>query len=172
MKNICKVVLAVSVTGFSINSFAQAMAIASTSSTIITPIAITKTVDMNFGNIAVSPAMGGMVVLDPASNRTTGGAGGVTLPVTAGSVSAASFTVAGAASYSYSITLPVSAVNLSSGSNNMNVTNFTSSPAYTGVLGPGGTQTLTVGATLNIAAGQTPGIYPATSPLSVTINYN
>ena len=172
MKNISKVVLAAAVMiGFSTSSFAQATATASASATIITPISITKTIDLNFGNVAVSATTGGTVILDPTGSRTTGG-GGVTLPATTGTVAAASFDVAGAASFTYAITLPTSTVTISSGSNSMNVTTFTSLPSATGTLSSGGTQTLTVGATLAVAAGQAPGSYTNTTAIPVTVNYN
>ena len=173
MKNISKVVLAAAVLiGFSNSSFAQATATASASATIITPISITKTIDLNFGNVAVSATTGGTVILDPTGSRTTGGGGGVTLPATTGTVAAASFDVAGAASFTYAITLPTSTVTISSGSNSMNVTTFTSLPSATGTLSSGGTQTLTVGATLAVAAGQAPGSYTNTTAIPVTVNYN
>jgi hypothetical protein len=85
---------------FSVHSFGQVSATATASATIITPIAISKTVDMNFGNIAVS-GTGGTVVLAPAGTRTS--TGGVTLPVVAGTVAAASFTVTGLSTYTFSI---------------------------------------------------------------------
>src|SRR5580698_2059233 len=133
MKNIVKVIAAaVVVLGCaSTSSFAQASATASCSANIITPITITKTVDMNFGNVAVSATTAGTAVLAPAGTRTTGGAGGVTLPATIGTVAAASFTVAGQASYTYAITLP-SSCTISSGSNTMAVSGFASIPATTG----------------------------------------
>jgi len=173
MKNINKVVLAAAVLiGFSSNSFAQATATAAASATIITPISITKTVDLNFGNIAVSATTAGTVILDPTGSRSTGGGGGVTLPATTGSPTAASFDVAGAASFTYAITLPSSSVNITSGLNTMAVSTFTSSPSATGLLSSGGTQTLTVGATIAVAAGQAPGTYTNSTALPVTVNYN
>jgi hypothetical protein len=174
MKNISKVVLAAAVLiGFSNSSFAQATATASASATIITPISITKTIDLNFGNIAVSASTGGTVILDATGSRTTGGAGGVTLPATTGTVAAASFDVAGAASFTYAVTLPTSTVTISSGSNSMNVTAFTSSlTGSVGTLSSGGTQTFTVGATLAVAAGQAPGLYTNATAIPVTVNYN
>src|ERR1700685_438080 len=114
-------------------SFAQATATASASATIVTPITITKTADMNFGNVAVSATIAGTAILAPAGTRTTGGAGGVTLPATTGTVAAAAFTVAGQASYTYAITLPTTTVVITDGaSHNMNVTAFTSNPSSTG----------------------------------------
>src|SRR5438105_3402128 len=65
MKNIVKVLAAsVIAIAFTNASFAQATATASASATIITSISITKTVDMNFGNVAVSATLAGTVVLD------------------------------------------------------------------------------------------------------------
>src|SRR5271165_4561315 len=100
MKNVTKVL--------AIASIFIAGSTASASATIVTPISIVKNVDMNFGNVAVSATIAGTAILAPAGTRTTGGAGGVTLPATAGTVSAASFTVSGQASYTYAITLPSS----------------------------------------------------------------
>ena len=172
MKNLTKLfaTAAIIIAGTNV-SFAQATATAAASATIITPITITKTADMNFGNVAVSAATAGTVVLAPAGTRTTGGAGGVTLPSTTGTVAAASFTVSGQASYTYAITLPTSATITSSG-NTMTVNGFTSTPSATGTLSSGGTQTLTVGATLNVAAAQAVGTYTNSSAVPVTVNYN
>jgi hypothetical protein len=172
MKNIVKVLAtAASVIAFSSASFAQATATASASATIITPITIVKNVDMNFGNVAVSASLAGTVVLAPAGTRTTGGAGGVTLPSTTGTVAGADFTVSGQASYTYAITLPTN-VTLSSGSNSMVINNFTSVPSATGTLSTSGSQDLKVGATLNVNAAQASGVYTNATAVPVTVNYN
>ena len=159
-------------TGFAINANAQATATATATATIVTPISITKTSDMSFGNIAVQAASGGTVILSPAGTRTTGGGGGVTLPATTGTVTAAAFTVNGNGSYTYAITLPSSAVTLTRVANveTMDATAFTSTPSGTGTLS-GGTQNLTVGATLTVAAAQVPGVYNSAN-FNVTVNYN
>lgn len=149
--------------------FAQASATASSSVSIVTPISIAKTLDMNFGNIAAS-GTAGTVILAPAGTRTK--TGGVTLPVTAGTVTAATFTVSGQASFTYSITLPGSAITLANGGNNMSATTFTSTPTPTGTLSAGGTQTITVGATLTVGANQVAGTYTTATPFTVTVNYN
>lgn len=148
---------------------AQATASATATATIVTPISITKTVDMNFGNVAVQAATGGTVVLTPAGIRST--TGGVTLPAVTGTVAAASFTVNGEGTYTYAITLPSSALTISSGANTMSVNAFTSTPSATGTL-TAGTQTLNVGATLNVAAAQASGVYVSGTPFNVTVNYN
>ena len=173
MKNIIKYfALAVVILGFSVTSFGQVNATATSSSTIVSPIAISKTVDMNFGNVAVS-AEAGTVVLTPAGTRPTI-TGGVTLPATTGTVAAASFTVTGAAGYTYAITLP-STHTVTSGANNMTVDAFVSTPtvAAGGVL-TSGSQTLLVGATLNVSGSQAAGTYTSAvlSPFTVTVNYN
>jgi hypothetical protein len=172
MKNITKVFAIAALAIVSANSsFAQATATAAASATIITPITIVKTVDMNFGNVAVSASTAGTVVMSPAGVRSTGGAGGVTLPATPGTVAAASFTVSGQANYTYAITLP-STCTISSSGNTMIVNTFTSTPSSTGTLSSGGTQTLTVGATLNVASAQAAGLYTNATGVPVTVNYN
>jgi hypothetical protein len=150
----------------------QAMANASVTATILTTISITKIMDMNFGNISVQAQAGGTVILSPAGIRSA--TGGVTLPATNGTVTAASFTVSGETIYTYSITLPLSPfiiTRASKDNNYMTVTAFQSNPSITGTL-TAGTQTLNVGATLNVAAAQPAGIYTSTSGFVVTVNYN
>jgi hypothetical protein len=154
---------------FTAATFGQASATSNASATIVGPIGITNTAAMNFGNVAVG-ASGGTVVMTPASVRSI--TGGVTLPVVTGTVQAASFNVTGAANYTYAITLPSTPTTISTGGNNMTVDNFTSSPSPTGTLDGAGTQTLTVGATLNVAAGQAAGTYTSATPFTVTVNYN
>lgn len=153
----------------SITVKAQVTATATATGTIVTPIAITNSGDMNFGNVAVS-ASGGTVILAPAGTRTT--TGGVTLPAVPGTVTAAHFAISGTAAYTYSITLPTTATTVTSGSDIMTVNAFTSNPGTTGTLSAAGTQTVDVGATLNVAAGQAAGIYVSGTPFDVTVNYN
>jgi len=102
---------------------AQVTATATTSATIITPIAVAKNVDMNFGDVAVN-ATSGTVVLATAGTRTS--TGGVTLPVITGTVAAAEFTVTGTSGYAYTFTLPSSATTVSDGTNTMTVDNWNS----------------------------------------------
>ncbi len=169
MKNLNRIfAIFVILFAFAATSFAQVTATATATGTIVTPIAITKTMDMNFGNVAVSTAAG-TVVLAPAGTRSN--TGGVTLPATAGTVTSASFNITGMAGYTYSITLPSTATTVSSGSNNMTVTTFTSTPSLTGTL-TGGISTLKVGATLNVGPSQAAGTYTSATPFSVTVNYN
>ena len=173
------IVFAIAILGFTAVSFGQVpvgvSATATASGTIIQPIKITKTVDMNFGNVAVS-ASGGTVVLTPASSRTT--TGGVTLPAFAlGTVTAAAFDIEGAPNYTYNITVPntttVVTNNVGSPAATMDVTTFLSDPTPAGKLdGTNGKQTIHVGATLAVAANQAAGTYLSGNPFTVTVNYN
>lgn len=170
MKAIKFFAIAILFSGVSVISSAQVTATATASSTIVTPIGITKTVDMNFGNVAINSTTAGTVVLAPAGTRTS--TGGVTLPATAGTVAAAEFNVTGANNYTFSITLPSTSHEIKSGSNTMSVTGFTSTPTPTGTLSATGSATVKVGATLNVSAGQAAGTYTSVTPFEVTVNYN
>ncbi|HEX8376614.1 MAG TPA: DUF4402 domain-containing protein [Pedobacter sp.] len=167
--------LTLSIFGFSAVSFAQASATATAEAIVVTPIAITRTVDMNFGNVAVN-ANGGTVVLAPSNAARTVSANGVVLPSTTGTVTAASFTVTGQAGYTFAITLPNNATpttltRVNGNGESMTVNAFTSFPSGVGTL-TGGTQVVNVGATLNVGNTQAAGQYLSGTPFSVTVVYN
>ncbi len=164
---IISIIALFTITSVTVN--AQVTANATATGTIVTPIAITNSGDMNFGNVAVS-ATGGTVVLAPAGTRTI--TGGVTLPAVPGTVTAAHFEIEGTANYTYSITLPSTATTVTSGANTMTVDAFTSNPGTTGTLSAAGKQTVDVGATLNVSALQAAGTYVSGTPFDVTVNYN
>jgi len=169
MKNLKKLIsFAVIFAGITTAAFAQVTATANASATIVGPIGISRTLHMNFGNVAVS-ASAGTVVMTPAGARSV--TGGCTLPVTTGTVTAATFTVTGADGYTYSIALPSTDVTITDGTNNMIVNTFTSNPSGTGTLA-GGSEVLTVGATLNVSGSQVAGTYTSSTPFDVTVNYN
>ena len=174
MKNL--LLIAIIVLGFSGVSFGQASftGTATSSATIITPISLVKTSDMNFGNMAVNATTGGTVVLVPAGTRI--GTAGVTVSgVLAGTITAATFTVNGANNQAYSITLPTGnhTIKRATGTEVMQVNSFTSDPSgSTGVLSATGAQTLHIGATLNVSGGQLPGVYTSAVGFDVTVNYN
>jgi hypothetical protein len=159
---------------FTVGAFAQASSPAL--ATIITPIAISNDVVLDFGAVVASGALG-TVTMAPDNTRTEGG--GVTLH--ASNVgSAAEFSVTGQANFTYSITLPAGATTISDGgTNTMTVSTWTSNPTVLagGQLDGTGNQTLRVGATLNVAANQAPGDYSSefaggSGPFTVTVNYN
>lgn len=170
MKNITKIIaLAFIVLGFSASSFAQVTATAIATATIVTPIAISKTQDMNFGNI--SAGTGGTVTLATDGTRTK--SGNVVLPAIGAGSTAAKFTVTGTDTYTYSISLPgtITLTNTTDNTKTMSIGTFISTPTTTGVLGTAG-QELLVGAMLTVVGGQTPGLYTNTTDLTVTVNYN
>ncbi len=170
MKKLTKIsASAIIVIGFSLNSFGQATGHASASATIMIPISIVHVADLAFGNVAVQAGTAGTVIMSTAGARSTGGAGGVTLPSVTGTFNAAAFTVNGDGASTYAITLPAT-VTINSGGNNMTVNAFTSNPSGTGALTLG-TQSLLIGATLNVSAGQAPGTYTNAS-WDVIVNYN
>ena len=161
------------ITGFVFNprAFGQiAIANGSAQARIVEPINILKVRDLNFGIISPGETSG-TVVLAPteAGNRTA--SGGVTLPTGSGTVNSAKFIVSGADGYSYSIVLPTIPVILSNGTETMTIDNFTSTPSGSGTFTPG-SQTICVGAMLNVAANQQPGLYESIENFEVIVNYN
>ena len=163
--------MAILLIGISISTFAQngSTATAPASANVLIPIAITKTTDMSFGNLAVSQTSG-TVVLSTSGSRTN--FGGVTLPSVTGTVSAASFTVTGEPNFTYGIILPSTITLTSVGNDHMTVNTFLSNPSAIGTLSTGGSQTLSVGATLNVNFPQGAGTYTNNSDLTVWVNYN
>jgi hypothetical protein len=162
---------AIAMIAFTTNAVAQSSAstTAASSARVITPITITQTVDMNFGNL-VATAAGGSIVLPTTGERS--GDAAILLGTQNGTVTAAQFTVTGEADYTYAITLP-SAFNVSNEdlSATMEIGAFVSSPDGTGTL-TSGTETLKVGATITLGTNQASGVYTNASDLAVTVYYN
>lgn len=126
---------------------------------------VTADAPLAFGSFA--PGTGGTVTISATGARSSS-PGVVRLSSDNGA--AASFTVHGDAGTVYSIGLPgPGTVVLSNGPNSMAVNNFTSNPSSTGLLGGGGSQTLTVGATLTVSINQASGSY--TGNFTVTAVY-
>ncbi len=172
MKNIKKILAAAIVgIGFASAANAQSTATATATATIVTPIAITKNVDMNFGNVAVT-STSGTVILAPGGTRTK--SGGVTLPAVPGTVTAAKFTVTGEGTYTFAITLPSTNVTLTNttgvGGETMIANAFTCDLGGTSAL-VAGSKIMFVGATLNVGVTQKSGVY-VSAPFDVTVNYN
>jgi hypothetical protein len=170
-------ILFIAVAGFGVSSFGQGTVTrtATAAATIITPITLTKDVDLNFGNV-VSSVAGGTVDLSAAASPTRT-ATGVSLAVAnPGTVTAAKFSVGGASGYTYAITLPIGAspVTLTRVGNTETMTagTFTSTPSGTGTIsGVAIDDVIYVGATLNVGANQVAGSYLSTN-FNVTVAYN
>jgi hypothetical protein len=174
MKQIWKFfALAIVMIAFSASSFAQvsASATANASATIIAPITLANNTPLDFGNVVTSGAIG-TVTLSTGGVRTPGGGASI-LPAQAGSVSVATFTVGGTEGFTYLITLPSAALTIDDGGGNtMTVDSFTSNPAASSTIPTGGTETISVGATLHVGANQAGGLYTSATPFTVTVNYN
>jgi len=157
------VLLSLTAIAASAQAAGSASASASAFAKVITPIAITKTADLNFGTIISGPA--GTVTVSPSGVETASGA---TVLNPNPNVSAALFSVTGEPSTAYSITLP-SSISITNGAQSMTVSSFTSNPTPGGVLSAGGSQSLQVGATLAVGTNQAVGNYSGT--FSVTVAY-
>jgi len=143
-------------------TFAQdgnASAEANAAADIVSPISITPEQALNFGKVS-NYALGKVIVeTDGTFDTSTLSQIGTTSPA------AALFDVTAASGFSYIITLPTT-VQLTNGAVDITVDNF-NHDAGTDVTGSGGVQTIGVGATLNVDAGQATGNYTGTFDVSV-----
>jgi hypothetical protein len=173
MKHLKKLLaLSIVLAAFTVTTFGQASSAAS--ATIVSPIAITNTRALEFGNIAAAAAAGSVTLSpDAVTTRTFVG---VTLPAVTGTVSSAQFNVTGTPAYTYSIAIAPASVNITNGAFTMAVGSFTSTPDYpvsgSGTLSALGAETIYVGATLTVGANQAPGTYTNATAFTVTVNYN
>lgn len=136
-------------------------------STWVQAQSLANTGGLSFGSFVAGS--GGTLAVSVTGARSK--SGGVMLLSQGGIGSAAQFTVSGTANATYGITLPPNGtVALSSGNSTMAVNNFVSFPSGTGTLSGGGTQLLSLGATLAVGNAQAPSSY--TGSFSVTVNYN
>jgi len=163
-------VILMSIASLNANAQATATATAVSSATIVTTLEISKASDLNFGNLAVT-ATAGTVVLAPNADGTRTEAGGVSLPVVNGTVSAAEFDVLGQEGYAYSISLPTSILLTGSG-DDITLDSFTTDKATNQSTLIEGADSFYVGAKIHVNASQTPGTYTNEAGLSVTVNYN
>lgn len=159
--------------GFSVNSFAQSTAYASTTALLVTPISIAKTTDMHFGTVA-SSASAGTVILDYVNGRTT--TGGASLPAGSTLQKTAVFTVTGEGTSGFSIAIPSSPITLTgSVAGTMTVGTFLCDAGASTTL-TDGSKTLNVKAILTVPANTVAGTYSNAlanaSALFVTVNYN
>jgi len=174
MKNFTKIVaLATVMIGFAATSNAQTEKVTATAqaqATIIVPITISKTTDLNFGNV-IGTATGGTLILSPDGTRLESG---VQLATIKGTITPAVFHVTGETDYAYTVTLPSTAYTLTStvegATGTMTLTDFTHNA--TGSIANGDVD-FSVGATLNVTAKQAAGVYTNTATLfPVSVNYN
>lgn len=169
MKNLKKLIsFAVIFAGITTAAFAQtATATSNAAAVIIAPLSITNTAGLHFGTIMRSATAGTVSI---ATDGTRSSLGGVTLSALAPVHSVATFDLEGESGNEVLITLPASTT-ITNGTQTMTVDNFVSDPDDANPVTLGGAATvLSVGATLNVAAGQASGAYTGT--FDVTVNYN
>jgi hypothetical protein len=128
-------------------------------------LGLSNSSSLAFGAIAPS-STSGSVTITPSGSRSC------TLGVTCIDVStghAASFSVTGDSSASYTITLPSSTTLSDSNGNSMTVDTFKDSEGGSSTLDILGNDAFEVGATLHVGGGQSPGDYGGS--FEVTVNY-
>jgi hypothetical protein len=133
---------------------------------ILTPLTINESTRMNFGRV-VSSASGGTVTILAASD-TANVTGGVVALGTNPSIARGVFAITGTGNQPYTVTLPASPVNVTSGASTMSVGTFTIQGGTSRTLSSG-TDTLRLGATLTLGPNQAAGVY--TGIYSVTVSY-
>ena len=148
-----------------------AVATATSTGTVVSPIAISKAVDLSFGSFA-SSATAGTVTVSPNNARAV--SGGVT--AAGGTSTAAKFDVVGTGTATYSISFGGSTT-LTSGGNSMaftRISDLSASAATSGDVSTGtltaGAQSIYVGGVLAVAANQVAGAYTGT--VTATVEYN
>lgn len=143
---------------------ANAASVTSTATvTIKKPLTISEGAVVNFGTVIPTVFTTAAVVTLPTGGTATSGDAAIT-----GS-SAGSYNIAGEDGATYAITGLAATDLTGAGGADMPIT-FTSSPSSTGTLSGSGTETLLVGAVLNVGASQGSGTYTGT--YAVTVNYN
>jgi len=173
MKKVVVIIAAIVLFAGSTKVMAQATENTAAAAKIVTPISITETSSLHFGTMAILAGTPGTCVLSTQGVRTQ--TGGVNLSVQAPTASNAAYNVSGAVNTTYSITLPAS-ITVTSGPANMTInallarTASAGSDGLTGTLSAGGTDSFTVGGTLNVSQGQATGTYTGT--FDVTVAYN
>ena len=151
-----------------LTAFAQATASTSieTRAVIINPITITKTQDLDFGNI-VSSYSGGTVTINPNGIRTVSGV--AIASSSPGNVSAAQAIISHGDAL-YNVTFPESIIlyNASNPDQTLLITDFISEP----IVNNPDSDILRIGATLNVEANQVQGYYSNPDGFNVTVSYD
>ena len=140
---------------------------------IITPISITKNIDLNFGVFSTDGTVGS-IALTPAAAAVTTASTGIKI-TNLKTPTAAKFTVSGDSNYTYSMTVPgtIELKGTTVVTNTLTIKDFTSSlSALSGGVLASGSQVIYVGGTLVIPVTSKKDIYTNTTGLVVTVNYN
>jgi len=160
--------------GFGASDSFAAGATSNSSATVIVPIVITQSADLNFGKFL--PGGGGDVIVATDGART---ANGPILSSAGSTPAAAKFDVTGDNSATYGITWSGAATLTDSVSSDamalskisdFTVAGVTTGEVTSGELGAGGAQSIYLGGELSVTAGQATGTY--TGDVTVTVEYN
>jgi hypothetical protein len=180
-KSLILIAAVVTMAGFSTSVFAQTNTSATENTSVgaqlIVPMTISEDAPMHFGTIVLRTSAGGTVVL-PSNSTTRQFTGGCEASAINPQPSNAAYHVTGTMNEAYALTLPASVTVKETVGNvaQMQITNWkarflgASADAVTSTLASDGTDSFTLGATLNVAAGQIGGIYVGT--FDVTVDYN
>ena len=160
-----KSVIALAAAAAVLSATSTAMAadgVGTANASVVAAIAIAENTQMNFGTIS-STGTAGTVVLATGGTATDTNV----TRLAGGTLAAGAFTISGGSGSAYTITMPASAVTLTSGSDTMTVSSFTHTAS--GTL-PAATEAINIGATLAVGASQAAGTYAGS--YTITVNYN
>ena len=129
---------------------------------------IANTGSLSFGSFVANTGGSLAVTTSGARSKT----GSLILLAQGGGSTAAQFTISSTTAATYAITLPADGTIalMDDSGHSMALNGFVSYPSATGTLSGGGTQMLSVGATLTVNNAQAPGSYSGAFP--VTVHYN
>lgn len=150
----------------SVGSALAADVSANSSASVIAPIGISQTVELNFGTFAPTSTSGTLRVRINNNNFRLI-TGGVEL-ITGGAETWGNFRITGEEFASFTLTVPAIATSVSNGSETMIMDTFQKGIPHT-ILGGegGGYQNVRYGAILHVEANQAPGTYTGTFEASV-----
>jgi len=164
MRN-CLLIILLSLSSLAAMAQASASATVNSRATVIDPIKIDKTVDLDFGNI-ISAYNPGQVILSPDGLRVAFGVQiSNSMP---GNVTPAEAVVTHG-NNNYSIILPESFLlyNQENPNQVLRIDQFTVAPQEGSIM-----DIIKIGGTLNLEANQTSGFYTNSSGFNVTVSYN
>jgi hypothetical protein len=162
--------VACTATGALASSGNTAVSTGSASATVTAPIKLVAVSPLQFGTMA-QPVTGGTITVWPTGGYSTTGELGADIAIAQSTVpAAASFTVTGNPGAIFAAS-GVSQVTISNGSAKMTLNQFTINGSFSGgQIAANGTATFYIGGTLTVTAGQAPGTYTGTFPITVTYN--
>ena len=137
---------------FSSKMFAQVTETrgAAAAATIIDHGSMSKTINTDFGNVSI--ILSAFVKMAPVNPNST--KGGIVLPVSSGTFTAAIYDFTGTEGLTYSVSYPTNPIIIKTGQNEMQVGSFESMPAR------------------NPASKLIAGVFVSITPSNVTVNYN